>query len=68
MMPRDAVTLMPPDLITLPEAARRLGISLDTAKRLVRAGQFPGDAAFHVGRQIRVSVPRLERAIHGEPP
>lgn len=65
-MAQRPVQQMPPDLITISEAARRLGISLDTAKRLYRAGTFPGDAAFKVGRQIRVSVPRLDRALHSE--
>jgi excisionase family DNA binding protein len=57
---------LPADLITLPEAARRLGIGIDTAKKLVRSGEFPGGAALRVGRQVRVSVPRLERWLHGD--
>jgi excisionase family DNA binding protein len=61
-----AASGLPNDLITLPEAARRLGIGIDTAKRLVREGQFPGGAALRVGRQVRVSVPRLEHWLHGE--
>ena len=65
-MPSRVVEEMPPDLITITEAARRLGISVDTAKKLYRAGEFPGDAAFKIGRQLRVSVPRLERVLHGE--
>lgn len=61
-----AATGLPQDLITLPDAARRLGIGIDTAKRLVREGEFPGGAALRVGRQVRVSVPRLERWLHGD--
>lgn len=57
---------LPPDLITITDAARRLGVSVETAKKLLRDGHFPGDAALRVGRQIRVSVPRLERWLHGE--
>ena len=62
-MPR---RILPPDLITLNEAAARLGISWDTAKNLANEGTFPGDAARRVGRQWRVSVPKLERWLHGE--
>lgn len=56
---------MKPDLMTVPEAARRLGIHPDTAYRLARTGQLPG--ALQVGTRWRVSVPRLERALHGDP-
>lgn len=56
---------MSPDLLTIAQAARRLGISPDTAKKLYRSGEFPGDAAFPVGRQIRVSVVKLEMYLHG---
>ena len=53
------------DLITLPEAAKRIGIHRDTMYRLARTGQFP--PAIRVGTRWRVSVPRLERWLHGEP-
>lgn len=56
-----------PDLITLPRAAARLGISATTAYRLAQSGQFPGGAALKVGRHWRVSVPRLGRYLEGSP-
>lgn len=55
------------DLITIPEAARRLGTHKDTAYRLAREGRFPGDAAVLLGtRRWRVSLPKLNRFLHGE--
>lgn len=54
-----------PDVITIPEAARRLGVSNDKAYQLAHAGQLPG--AILVGSIWRVSVRRLERHLHGEP-
>jgi len=53
---------MSPDLISIPEAARRLGIHADTLYRLSRTGRFP--PAIQIGRRWRVSVPRLERFLH----
>jgi excisionase family DNA binding protein len=58
---------LPPDLLTIPQAAERLGITRVTAYRLAEHGEFPGSAAFKVGRHWRVSVIRLERFMHGEP-
>lgn len=52
------------DLITVTEAARRVGLHPDTLYGLCRAGQFP--PAIRLGRRWRVSVPRLERFLHGE--
>ena len=54
----------PPDLLTVPEAARRVGVHVDTLYRLVRTGQFP--PAVRVGSHWRVSVPKLERYLHGD--
>jgi excisionase family DNA binding protein len=54
-----------PDLITVPEAAARLGMHPDTLYRLCRSGQFP--PAVQIGSRWKVSVPRLERYLHGEP-
>jgi excisionase family DNA binding protein len=51
------------DLISVPEAARRIGMHVDTLYRLARTDQFP--PAIQIGRQWRVSVPRLERYLHG---
>lgn len=52
------------DLISIPEAARRVGLHADTVYRLCRTGQFP--PALQIGSRWRVSVPRLERYLHGE--
>jgi excisionase family DNA binding protein len=60
---------MPPessDLLTLPGAAKRLGIHRVTALRMAESGRFPGDAAVKVGRKWLVSVPKLDRYLHGE--
>jgi excisionase family DNA binding protein len=55
--------LMPArDLITIPEAAQRVGLHVDTLYRLCRTGQFP--PAIRIGARWRVSVPRLERFLH----
>lgn len=51
------------DLITIPEAARRIGLHQDTLYRLARSGQFP--PAIQIGQRWVVSVPRLERHLHG---
>jgi excisionase family DNA binding protein len=52
------------DLISVPEAARRVGLHADTLYRLCRTGHFP--PALQIGSRWRVSVPRLERYLHGE--
>jgi excisionase family DNA binding protein len=51
------------DLISIPEAARRLGLHAETLYRLCRKGQF--SPAIQIGKRWRVSVPRLERYLHG---
>ena len=53
-----------PDLISIPETARRIGLHADTLYRLCRTGQF--SPAIHIGGRWRVSVPRLERYLHGD--
>ena len=55
---------MPTDLISIPEAARRIGLHAETLYRLCRSGQF--SPAIQIGKRWRVSVPRLERYLHGE--
>lgn len=60
------LTKLPPDLLTIPAAARRLGISPNHALNLARAGNFPGDAAVRIGSRWRVSVPKLEHYLHGD--
>jgi excisionase family DNA binding protein len=52
------------DLISVPQAARRIGIQPDTLYRLARSGQFP--PAIAIGGRWKVSVPRLEHYLHGE--
>jgi excisionase family DNA binding protein len=52
------------DLISVPETARRIGLHADTLYRLCRTGRF--SPAIHIGGAWRVSVPRLERYLHGE--
>ena len=51
------------DLISIPDAAGRIGLHPDTLYRLCRTGQFP--PAIQIGSRWRVSVPRLERFLHG---
>jgi len=55
-----------PDLVSMADAADWLGISEATARKMANDGTFPGDAAFQVERQWRVSMPRLRRALHGQ--
>jgi len=52
------------DLISIPEAAQRVGLHADTLYRLCRTGQFP--PAIQIGTRWRVSVPRLERYLHAD--
>jgi excisionase family DNA binding protein len=52
------------DLISVPEAARLIGLHVDTLYRLCRTGQFP--PAIQIGSRWRVSVPRLEQYLHGD--
>ena len=51
------------DLISIPETARRIGLPAATLYRLCRTGQF--SPAIQIGGRWRVSVPRLERYLHG---
>ena len=52
------------DLISVPEAARRIGLHADTLYRLCRTGQFP--PSVQIGTRWRVSVPKLERFLHSD--
>lgn len=52
-----------PYVVSVPEAARLLGISKDLAYDLARRGKLPG--AFQLGRRWRVSLVRLRAAVHG---
>jgi len=52
-----------PDVISVPEAAKLLGISKDLGYDLARRGELPG--AIQLGRRWRVSVIRLRAAVHG---
>jgi excisionase family DNA binding protein len=51
------------DLISIRDAAGLIGLHADTLYRLCRTGQFP--PAIQIGSRWRVSVPRLERYLHG---
>jgi excisionase family DNA binding protein len=55
---------MTKDLITVPEAAKRLDMHPDTLYRLCRSGQF--EPAIQIGARWKVSVPRLDRFLHGD--
>jgi excisionase family DNA binding protein len=50
--------------LTVPEAAARLGLSVDTVYRHCEAGTFA--PAIKIGRQWRISSPKLERMLHGD--
>lgn len=52
------------DLISVPDAAIRLGLHADTLYRLCRTGRFP--PAIQIGARWRVSLPKLERYLHGD--
>jgi excisionase family DNA binding protein len=52
-----------PYVVSVPEAARILGISKDLAYDLARRGELPG--AFQLGRRWRVSLIKLRAAVHG---
>lgn len=60
----DEARLAVSDLISIPDAADRIGLHADTLYRLCRTGQFP--PAIQIGSRWRVSVPRLERYLHGD--
>jgi excisionase family DNA binding protein len=53
------------DLISVPEAARRIGMHPDTLYRLCRTHRFA--PALQIGSRWLVSVPRLQKFLHGEP-
>jgi len=58
-------TMLPPDLLTVPAAARRLGISPNTLYRLASSDEAP-EWVVRIGRTIRISAPRLDRFLHGD--
>ena len=60
----DHVRMEVGDLISIPETARRIGLHADTLYRLCRTGRFP--TAIQIGARWMVSVPRLQRYLHGE--
>ena len=65
-VPRRRRRTLPADVMTINEAAKRLGISTSTGYRLAEAGKLPG--AFQIGQSWRVSVPRFEKLVHGVEP
>jgi excisionase family DNA binding protein len=48
---------LPPALVTMPEAARLLGLSLRTVRRQVKAGKLP---SCRLGRGVRVDLASLK--------
>jgi excisionase family DNA binding protein len=60
---KTANTFTDPNVISIPQAADRLGISKDLAYDLARRGQLPG--AIHLGRRWRVSLVKLNQFVHG---
>jgi excisionase family DNA binding protein len=52
-----------PNVLSVAQAAQRLGISKDLAYELARRWELPG--AFRLGRRWRVSAVRLALAVHG---
>jgi excisionase family DNA binding protein len=52
------------DIISIPKAAKRIGLSAETIYRLARSGRF--EPAVRVGARWLVSVPRLEKFLHGD--
>ena len=56
------------DVITIPQAARRLGVSEETLRRLAReeGGRTKPAYVLQIGSSYRVSVPLLERYLLGE--
>jgi hypothetical protein len=53
-----------PDLMTVPQAARRIGKHPESLYRQCRAGTFP--PAVKIAGSWRVSAPRLEAYLRGE--
>ena len=49
------------EFISIPEWARRLGISAESAYKAARLGQIPG--CFNIGRLYRVNLARLRRGL-----
>ena len=56
---------LPPDLLTVPAAAQRLGVSPNTIYRMAASDAAPA-WILRIGKSIRVSTPRLERYLHGD--
>lgn len=56
VQPRPTASHMEPLTITVPEAARALGISRTKAYALTRSGELP---SFRLGRAVRVPIAEL---------
>ena len=52
--------------LTIPEAARELGISAWSAYRLAQSGELGGIPVIKVGRRLVVGRAALERVLRGE--
>ncbi len=61
--PQPRRAMADPYVVSVPEAARLLGISKDLGYDLARRGELPG--AFQLGRRWRVSLIKLRSAVHG---
>ena len=57
-----------PDVISIPQAAARLGVSEETLRRLAReeGGRSRPTYVLQIGSSYRVSVPLLQRYLLGE--
>ncbi len=54
---------LPPMLVNVQQAAERLGVSVPTVRRLVRAGRLP---SVHIGSSVRVDLSRVRPIDPGE--
>jgi hypothetical protein len=52
-----------PEFVSIPEWARRLGISAESGYKAARLGQIPG--CFNIGRLYRVNWPRFVESTAG---
>ena len=49
------------ELLSVPAAARRLGVSRGTAHNLINSGQIPARVTRRIGRRVLVVAAELER-------
>lgn len=63
MQAHDAPTATEPQYLTLPEAARRLGVSIDTLRRRVKDGTLPH---IFLARKYRIRTDHLDEWARAE--